>query len=489
MYFRGLVRSWWLILLVLVAGGVGGYVVYDRATPQYSASVTMIVANKTAGMDEQSARNLSELRATTMAQVAPTGPASAAAIEAAGETDSSGGLSVSASSSDSFVTVTVQGPDPAVVRDVAAAYPDIISDQVNELAGSTGSEFKLTTITPPSLPTEPFSPDLKRDVGFGLLAGLILGLALAILRETLNRTVRDTEELRRLTGLPLLGIVPEDLPRQLLPAATHPRSARAEAYRQVRTTVMNASDRRPLVVAVTSATLGEGKTSVSTNLAVVLSRAGHRVALVDADLRRPRVAKFMGVDSGPGLTDVLIGEVRLEDALVLRDDSRFAILPAGMVPTNPSEALGSSTMKEILGRLSEEFEFVIVDTPPVIPVTDALVLAPWVDGLVLVARLGETTPDRLERAQAATERVHAKVFGIVANNAGKGSDSDYSYTYKSKRKADAPVKDAPVETGSSRQESGPSGGRHAQRPTVPVVDSHGSTTSGDHDASGRDSRP
>jgi polysaccharide biosynthesis transport protein len=484
-YLRGVLRSWWLVLLVLVAGGAGGFAVYERATPEYSAQVTMIVANKTAGMDEQSARSLSELRATTMAQVAPTNPAIAAAVEAATQTDNASGLSVEAGSSDSFVTVTVKGLEPAVVRDVAAAYPDIIADQVDSLAGSTGSQFKLTTITPPTLPTEPFAPSLKRDVGGGLLAGLILGLALAILRETLNRTVRDTEELRRLTGLPLLGIVPEDLPRQLVPAASHPRSARAEAYRQVRTTVMSASDRRPLVLAVTSATLGEGKTSVSTNLAVVLSRAGHRVALIDADLRRPRVAKFMDIPAGPGLTDVLIGNVRLEDALVLRDDGRFAILPAGTVPTNPSEALGSSTMKEILGRLSEEFEFVIVDTPPVIPVTDALVLAPWVDGLILVARLGETTPDRLERAQAATEGVHAKVFGIVANNAGKGSDSDYSYTYRSKRKADAPVTDAPVDSGASEQQSPPSGGRHAQRPTVPVVDSHGSTTSGSN-SSGRD---
>lgn len=471
---------------MLIAGGLGGCLVYEQATPQYSSSVKLIVATKASGIDEQSSRNLSELRAKTIAQVAPARPALAAAAEAA-QVDSADGVSVSASSSDSFVTVVVNGPSPSVVRDIAAAYPEVIPDQVDELAGSTGTPFKLTTVDEAELPAEPYSPVLMRDLGFGLLAGLILGLALAILRETLNRTVRDTEELRRLTGLPMLGIVPDDMPKQLLPAATHPRSARAEAYRQIRTNILTASDRRPLVVAVTSATLGEGKTSVSTNLAVVLSRAGHRVALVDADLRRPRVAKFMDIRPSPGLTDVLIGEVALEDALVLRDDSRFAILSAGSIPTNPSEALGSSTMKEILGRLAEEFEVVIVDTPPVVPVTDALVLAPWVDGLILVARLGETTPDRLERAQAAAERVNAHVFGVVANNAGKGSDSDYSYTYKSKRKADAPVEDVPVDsrTGASTAQSSHRGGRHAQRPTVPVVDGPGQPGDGS-ERSGRD---
>ncbi len=469
-YFRGLLRSWWLILLVLIAGGVGGFIVHEQATPQYSASVRLIVANKTPGMDEQSARSLSALRASTIAQVAPTSPALTAAAESAGESDALSGVTASAAASESFVTITVQGPSPTVVTELAAAYPAVIDQQVDALAGSTGSDFALTIVSPAVLPTEPFSPVLRRDLGFGLLAGLVLGLALAMLRETLNGTVRDTDELRQLTGLPVLGIVPEDMPRVLLPAATHPRSARAEAYRQVRTNVLNSSDRRPLTIAVTSATLGEGKTSVSTNLAVALSRAGHRVALIDADLRRPRVAKFMGLSAGPGLTDVLTGEIPLEQALVLRDESRFAILPAGSIPTNPSEALGSSTMKEVLARLAEEFEFVIVDTPPVVPVTDALVLAPWVDGMVLVARLGETTPDRLERAQAAAERVHAKVFGIVANHAGKGTDSDYSYTYKSKQKSDAPVEDVPVDANATQQETNPRGGRHAHRPTVPVVE-------------------
>ncbi len=429
-YLRGILRSWWLVLIVVIAGGLGGFLVYERATPQYSTAVQIIVASKTPDADEASARALSSLRATTIASVAPTGPVLEAAALEAGRTGQTDGVAVTATSSESFLTVTVTGPTPEVIRDVAAAFPTVLPAEVDELAGATGTRFDLNTVTPPALPAEPFDPVLSKDVGLGLAAGLVLGLALAVLRETLNRSVRDSDELRRITGLPILGIVPRDLPRELLPAASHPRSARAEAYRQVRTALLNASDRRPLTVAVTSATSGEGKTSVSTNLAVVLSRAGHRVALIDADLRRPRVADYLGIAARPGLTEVLTGEVALDDALVLQDDGRLAVLPAGSIPPHPSEALGSPAMREVLGGLAKRFEFVVIDTPPVLPVTDALVLGPAVDGMVLVARLGYTTRDRLERARAGVDRVNATLFGVVPNQAGKGSDSDYSYTYR-----------------------------------------------------------
>jgi capsular exopolysaccharide synthesis family protein len=429
-YFRGLVRSWWLILLIAVAGGAGGYVVYAQQTPQYSSTVTVIVAADSPQADEVSARTLTELRAQTIGGVAPTGPVLEAAAESAGRSADLDGVESGVRVKDSFITVSISGPDPEVVRDIAEAYPSVMPAQTDKLAGATSTPFALNLVSPATLPAKPFSPVLTRLIGFGLAAGLVLGLAAAVLRETLNRTVRDSEDLRRITGLPILGTVPRELGKELLPAMSHPRSARAEAYRQVRTTLLSSSDRRPLVVAVTSATSGEGKTSVSTNLAVVLSRAGHRVALVDADLRRPRVADYMGVDSKVGLTDVLTGETSLADALSLRDDGRFAVLPAGSIPTNPSEALGSVVMREVLAELSSAFEFVIIDTPPVLPVTDALVLSPLVDGMILVARLGYSTRERIERAQLATERVKATLFGVVPNHAGKGADSDYSYAYK-----------------------------------------------------------
>jgi capsular exopolysaccharide synthesis family protein len=476
-YLRALLRSWWLIALVLLAGAAGGFVVYTQATPLYASSVTFIVAADLPDADESSSRTLSGLRASTIQSVAPTEPVLKAAAEKAGVDDLTD-VAVSADVSKSFVTVTVTGPQASTVSEVAGAYLEVLPAQTDKLAGATGTNFDLNLVSPATEATSPVSPQLWRTAGFGLLAGLVLGLALAVLRESLNRTIRDSEQLRRLTGLTILGTVPRDLPKQRLPAETHPRSARAEAYRQVRTSLVSRSEARPLVVAVTSATQGEGKTSVASNLAVVLSRSGHRVALVDADLRRPRVATFFDVDPAVGLTDVLTGEVPLADALHLRDDNRFAVLPAGSIPTNPSEALGSPGMRDVLDALSQAFEFVIVDTPPVLPVTDALVLSPLVDGVMVVARLGYTTSDRVVSAMANIDRVNATVLGVVANQSGKGSDADYSYSYSdpagSGRRAGRGEEAAisPEHLGLVHQSgSGSDGGRHrGVKPTVPVDD-------------------
>ena len=244
------------------------------------------------------------------------------------------------------------------------------------LEGPTATPVRLAIISPPALPVTPFSPDPLRNIGFGLTAGLVLGIAIALTRETLNRRVRDSDEVQQLTGLTVMGTVPRKSPKKLLPGVTDPRGARAEGYRQVRTSLINSTTRRPLVVTVTSAAPGEGKTSVVTNVAAALSRAGHRVALVDADLRRPRVAEYFGITPQFGLTDVLAGQTSLEDAVTILDDGLLGILSAGRIPENPSEALGGVGMEQVLAQLSAQYEYVLIDTPPVLPVTDSLVLAP-----------------------------------------------------------------------------------------------------------------
>jgi capsular exopolysaccharide synthesis family protein len=183
-------------------------------------------------------------------------------------------------------------------------------------------------------------------------------------------------------------------------------------------------------MAVTSASLGEGKTSVVTNVAAAFSRAGHRVAVVDADLRRPCVATFFGLNPERGLTDVLAGTCSLGEALNVLDDGRLAVLTSGARPDNPSEALASAGMKQVLRQLADDYDYVFVDTPPVLPVSDPLVVAPLVDGVIVVIRLGRTTRDRMQRASKALERVNATTLGVVPNMSGKGRDRDYRYPYR-----------------------------------------------------------
>jgi succinoglycan biosynthesis transport protein ExoP len=430
-YVRAVLRSSWLVFLTLLAGGVGGYIAFHGETPLYRSSIRMIVATTTGGLDPVAASTIAGQRAEILAQVAPTAPAIQDALTAAGQTKSAGGLSVSASSSGPFVTVLASSPHASVANAVANAFLNTLDSSTVRLAGPTSTPLKLTSLAPATYAAHPYSPKPKRDVGLGLAAGLVLGIALAILRQALNTSVRDSDELQELTGLTVLGTVPRDLPKKPLPAASDPRSARAEGYRQVRTTLLNQSEKHPRTIAVTSATLGEGKTSVACNLAVVMGRAGHRVALVDADMRRPQVAAYFDLEPDQaGLAEVLAGTESLDRALQAFDSGRLAVLTAGRIPKEPSESLGSENMANILDQLALDYEFVIVDTPPVLPVTDGLVICPQVDGVILVVRLERTTRNQVKHAIGAIDRVNGELVGVVPNQAGAGRDVDYGYPYR-----------------------------------------------------------
>jgi len=468
-YLRALGRSWFIVLIALIAGGAGGYYVYHRATPMYRSCVQLVVSGSG---DEVTSRVLATQRAQAVAQLAPKQPAVRAAATSAGFPNSLPSVSASGSSDNPFVNVCVQDTVPSRAQAIANSFAGVLPRVMTQLLGQTDTPVKITNVANASLPGSPYSPDKKKDIGLGLAAGLVLGIFIALLREVFNRTVRDSDELEKLTGMTVLGTVPKDLSKRLLPAVSDPRSARAEAYRQIRTTLLNAQSGGLRTIVVTSAALGEGKTSVATNVAAVFSRAGHRVALVDADLRRPRVAAFFNLKPQYGLTEVLSGVATLPQALTTMDDGRLAVLTSGRIPANPSEALGSAGMERVVAQLAEHYEYVIIDTPPVLPVTDASVLAPKVDGVIVVARMEHTTRDRVKRAIASLERVNATVLGVVPNQAGKGTDRDYRYPYRytpSRRSRDHV--DGP-EIGTSQQErSAPMGTSQQERsaPAQPVA--------------------
>jgi receptor protein-tyrosine kinase len=428
-YLRALLTSWWLVVIAIAAGGLGGYYVYHEGTPLYSSSVRMIVAIEGAANDAQSNQDLAASTATSLVQIATTGPAISSAVSAAA-VGQGGHLSISANASNSFVTVSVSDTVPRVAQAIASAFPRTLPPSLVSLSGGSANAYRLTIVAAPVLPTSPYSPKIKRDVGLGIAAGLILGLALAVLRETFNTSVRDSDALQDMTGFMVLGTVPRDRSKALLPAISDPRGSRAEAYRQIRTTLVSQTVQRPLTVAVSSATLGEGKTSVACNVAVSFSRAGHRVALVDADLRRPRVAKFFDVDPKFGLSEVLTGGASLEDAIVEVDEGRLGLVTCGRIPADPAELLGSQQMFDLLRQLESEYEFVIVDTPPILPVADALVVAPIVHCVILVAKIRGTTEERIRRAITGLERVNARIVGVVPNQATMGADRDYKYAYR-----------------------------------------------------------
>jgi non-specific protein-tyrosine kinase len=278
------------------------------------------------------------------------------------------------------------------------------------------------------------SPRKHLDVALGILTGLALGVALAVLRELSDTSVKRVEDTVRVCGVPNLAVVPYDSAAAKSPLVTQARNqtARAEAFRTLRTNLQFVDlDQPPRSVVVTSAVAGEGKSTSACNLAITLAQAGIRVALVEGDLRRPRVADYMGVEPSVGLTSVLIGRATLAQALQPWADPRLAVLASGPIPPNPAELLGSGHMIALLRELQSQADVVVVDAPPLLPVTDAAVLSRVTDGAVLVVRAGRTKRDQLASAVSALRTVDARLLGTVLNMVpAKGPDGmGYGYGY------------------------------------------------------------
>jgi capsular exopolysaccharide synthesis family protein len=282
--------------------------------------------------------------------------------------------------------------------------------------------------------TSPVKPTPRRDAIVALFVGLLLGVGVAFLREYLDDSVRTKEDLDIATdGLPVLAMVPEveswkDRKVPTLVSLTDPKSAAAEAYRALRTSVQFLGIEQPMtVIQVTSPTSSEGKTTTIANLGVALARAGKRVVIVDCDLRRPRVESFFGIDNTTGFTSVLIGDVVLADAVQrVPDEPWLAVLPAGPAAPNPSELLSLGRAREIFDNLRTHVDYVLVDGPPVLPVADAIVLAGMVDATLLIATARVTSKRQVHRALELLRQVDAPLIGSILNGLEHGS-AGYGY--------------------------------------------------------------
>jgi succinoglycan biosynthesis transport protein ExoP len=320
----------------------------------------------------------------------------------------------------------------AVARDTLRQQASDLSLTIDDARDSGGLEL-LAEAEPPSSPS---SPDHRKDLLVGLAAALVLAAAVAFVREQLDDSLRTKEELERQAGVPVIGLVPavegwRDTDSAHLETRAHPRSASAEAYRTLLTSIDFLSiDRKITLLQLTSASPGEGKTTTAANLAVAFADAGRRTLLVCCDLRRPRLHLFFGVPADPGFASVLLGSVELEDAISsVPDTPGLSVLPAGPMPANPAELLRGSRAHDLLRRLRTDFDLVIIDSPPVLPVADALVLAREVDATLIVASANHTTRRRLKRAVESLRQVAAPVVGAVFNNVPRTDDYGYDVSY------------------------------------------------------------
>jgi succinoglycan biosynthesis transport protein ExoP len=303
------------------------------------------------------------------------------------------------------------------------------------IAGQGGATV-LVRATPNS---DAINNNPLRNTLAGLAIGLVLGVALAFLREYLDDTIKNKDDLESASGLTVVGLIPElpDWKNREAPqlvSTTQSRSPAAEAYRTIRTSIEFLGLDHPIgSLQLTSAMPAEGKTTTLANLAITFARGGQRVIVLCCDLRRPRIHEFFGLDNRIGFTSMLLGNAPISQAIqTVPGDLPIGLVASGPLPPNPAELLASKRAVAAIEALDNRCDLLLIDSPPVLPVTDALVIAGLVDGVLLVGDSGSTTKRGVRRAAELLHQVRAPLIGAVLNGVHSKS-SDYGYVYGDNR--------------------------------------------------------
>lgn len=442
-YLRILRRNWILIVSATLAGVLIGGTASVLARPSYTAETQLFVAIQGSGsiQELQQGNTFGQARVQSYVKTVGSPIVLQPAIDALGLATTAEELSdrVTATTDLNTVLINISVSDSSPVQSAALAQA-VASSLINAVdslekpkAGGT-SPVSLSIIKPATAPTRPSAPNTRLNLLLGLLAGITLGIGAAILRATLDNRIRGEADLRRVTDAPLLGGIAfdQDASRKPLLTQSAPQSPRAESFRQLRTNLQFANvSGRAQTVLITSSLPGEGKSTTATNLAIAVAQAGQSVCLIDADLRRPMVSEYLGLERNAGLTTTLVGSASVNDVLQPWGSDNLFVLTSGQIPPNPSELLGSDAMKQLIVQLEKSFDMIIIDAPPLLPVTDAAVLSQHVGGVVLVAGSQKLRLQDLHKSLSMLEMVGATVLGVVLNRLPlKGPDA-YAYGYYS----------------------------------------------------------
>lgn len=440
-FFRILRRSWILILASTLIGITTGALASVLSAPTYTAETQLFVAIQSSGsvQELQQGNNFTQARVQSYVKTVDSPAVLQPAIDALGlrvtPQELASRVTASTELNTVLINIEVRDGSPVQAAAIAQAVANSMIQAIENLErpkSGGASPVNLSVITPATAPPAPSSPNTRTNILVAAIAGLAMGAGAAVLRGKLDSRVRGEVDLRRVTSAPLLGGISHDSDarrRPLLTQAPH-QSPRAESFRQLRTNLQFANvARRAKTVLITSSLPGEGKSTTATNLAIALAQAGQSVCLVDADLRRPMVGEYLGLDRSAGLTTALIGTADVEDLLHPWGEDNLYVLTSGRIPPNPSELLGSRNMEHLLGRLEATFDTIIIDAPPLLPVTDAAVLSQHVGGVVLVVGAQTARARELERAIEALELVGAALLGVVLNHLPARGPDAYSYGY------------------------------------------------------------
>lgn len=435
-------RNRWISVVVTAALMIVGSVVFTVAqTPRYEASTRLFVSTVagTSMSDIYSGNRLSQERVLSYTQLIMGETLAQRTVERLNLDIDGADLreNVTAKSQPDTVLIDVSVLDesPVRARDIANALSDEFVVMVRELETpdrNATPDARVVVEQRAGVPTKPVVPRPKRNIAFGVVMGALLGMAVALVRDRLDSTVKDRDSLERLSGTSVVGVVPFDKTRRDHPGITFDmdNSAAAESFRKLRTNLKFLSvDDPPCLIVITSSVPNEGKSTTSINIALALAEADLEVLLVDGDMRRPSLDRYLKVVGSVGFSSVLSGGTSLEDAIQETKFSRLKVLAAGTTPPNPSELLGSLAAKKVLNELRSQFDYVIIDSPPLLAVTDGAILAAEADGAIILVRAGKTNREQLKHSLAVLRDVGATVLGSVLTMMPIRGGGSYSYNY------------------------------------------------------------
>jgi capsular exopolysaccharide synthesis family protein len=447
-----LLRSRWVTVCVTWAVIVGGAVALTLlTTPLYQASTRLVVSTNSS--DVYTGTLSSQQRVGSYAKLLTGKTLAQRTIDKLHLNMSADELQARVKASAAPVTVlidvSVLDPSPVQARDIADALSDEFVVMVREIETPEEGgkpDARVVVEQHASLPTKPVIPNRTRNVSIGLALGLLLGIGLAVLRDRFDNTIKDQEILEQTTGVGVVANIPFDKDLRKDPAISfaEDRSPTAEVFRELRTNLSYLEvDDPPRVLVVTSSVPREGKTTTAINIALALAEAEHNVVLVDGDLRRPKLDTYLDLIGSVGFSTVLAGRALLHEVLQKTNVPGLTVLTSGAIPPNPNELLGSLATKKVLSEMRSEFDYVIVDSSPLLPVTDAAILAAAADGVLVVAHFAKTKREQVTHAVGKLRKVEARRLGAVLTMVPARGNVYGVYNYY--RDVDTPTATSPTD--------------------------------------------
>jgi receptor protein-tyrosine kinase len=443
---RILRRRWKLVVATFLIGIIGAATITASITPTYRSEARIYVTASAASASEAYALSLySQQRIASYAELATDPDLLERVIRTVGLTTTSqalaGHISATPVPSTVILAVSATDGDPQIARKIARAEAAEVVKLIDNLEtpSKADKDAKVVNVAPvvaqvagdATYSANPVSPHFTLNLIIGGLLGLLFGFAGAVMRELFDTSIKTPDGAAKAAGAAVMAVIPFDssVPKQPLISDKGGSGERIDAFSVLRTNLQFVDlDSKHQVLIVSSPLPDEGKTVTSTNLAITLAQTGRRVLIMDCDFRRPRVARILGLENSVGLLTVMVGHAQLEDC-IQQHASGCDFLATGPHPPNPTEILETQAMADLLLRVRESYDVVIIDAPPLLPVADPAIIAAKVDGVLLVVRHGKTSVEAVHHAVDRIDTVGGRVVGVVLNMMPRRAMAGYGYGY------------------------------------------------------------